>query len=89
MTDGGQHVVTIVHLSLGLRCTKIIVIIWLKIVLYAQSARKRKKSDSVLLKAPTLTEKSKKQRDNTKTPPKFDYTTIPDRLNTVIWGNFE
>ena len=35
------------------------------------SKRKRKRSDSVLSKkAPTLTEKSKKQRVNTKTPPK-------------------
>ena len=38
-------------------------------------------------KAPTPTEKSKKQRDNTKTPQKhFDYTTIVDRLRTVSWG---
>ena len=35
-------------------------------------------------KAPTPTEKSKKQSDNTKTPPKnFDYTTIADRFKTV------
>ena len=50
---------------------KIIVIFWWKIVLYAKNARKRKKSDSVLSKAPTATEKYKKQRDNTKTPPKL------------------
>ena len=41
-----------------------------------------------MTKAPTPTEKSKKQRDNTKTPPKTSiYTTIADRLRTVSWGN--
>ena len=43
-----------------------------------------------MTKAPTPTEKSKKQRDNT--PKKnatknFDYTTIADRLRTVSWKN--
>ena len=40
--------------------------------------------------APTLTEKSKKQRDNIKNATKnFDYTTIADRLTwrTVRWSN--
>ena len=41
-----------------------------------------------MTKAPTPTEKSQKQRDNTKTSPKnFDYKTIADRLSTVSWGN--
>ena len=39
-------------------------------------------------KAPTPTEKSKNQHDNTKNATKnFDYTTIADRLTTVSWGN--
>ena len=39
-------------------------------------------------KASTPLEKSKKQHDNTKVPPKnFDYTTITDRLRTVTWSN--
>ena len=44
---------------------------------------------SPMTKAHTRREKSKKQRDNTKTPPtkNFDYTTIADRLRTVSWGN--
>ena len=42
---------------------------------------------SPMTKAPTLTEKSKKQRDKTKTPPKMGYTTIADRLRTVSSGN--
>ena len=43
---------------------------------------------SPMTKAPTTTEKSKKQRDNTKTPPKnFNYTTIANRLRTVSSGN--
>ena len=38
--------------------------------------------------APTLTEKSKKQRDNIQNATKnFDYTTIVDRLRTVSWSN--
>ena len=42
-----------------------------------------------MTKAPTLTEQSKKQLENTKTTQKknFDYTTIADRLRTVSWGN--
>ena len=43
---------------------------------------------SPMTKAPTPTEKSKKQRDNTKNAIKnFDYTTITDRLRTVSWSN--
>ena len=52
---------------------------------------KRKKEEiwlSPMTEAPTPTEKSKKQRDNTKNATKnFDYTTIADRLRTVSWGN--
>ena len=40
-----------------------------------------------MTKNPTPTEKSKQERDNTKTPPNFDYTTIADRLRTVSLGN--
>ena len=42
-----------------------------------------------MIKAPTPTEKSKKQRDNTKetTYQKLRYTTIADRLSTVSWCN--
>ena len=40
-----------------------------------------------MTKNPTPTEKSKKQRDNTKTPQNFHYTTITDRHRTVSWGN--
>ena len=43
---------------------------------------------SHMTKAPTRTEKSKKQRDNIKNATKnFDNTTIADRLKTVIWSN--
>ena len=43
---------------------------------------------SPTIKAPTPTEKSKTQRDNTKNATKnFDYTTITDRLRTVSWSN--
>ena len=43
---------------------------------------------SPMTNAPTLTEKSKKQRDNMKNATKnFDYTTISDRLRTVSWSN--
>ena len=43
---------------------------------------------SPMTEALTPTEKSKKQRDNTKNATKnFDYTTIADRLRTVNWGN--
>ena len=41
-------------------------------------------------KTPTPTEKSKKQRDNTKknnATKFFDYTTIADLLRTVSWSN--
>ena len=45
---------------------------------------KRKKSDSTLWQnPPTPTEKSNKQREQHKTPPK----TIADRLKTVSRGN--
>ena len=38
--------------------------------------------------APTITEKSKKQRDTIKIATKnFDFTTIADRLMTVSWNN--
>ena len=41
-----------------------------------------------MTKAPTPTEKSKKQLDNIKNATKtFDYTTIADRLWTVSWSN--
>ena len=41
-----------------------------------------------MAKAPTPTEKSEKQCDNTKNGTKnFDYTTITDRLKSVIWSN--
>ena len=41
-----------------------------------------------MTKAPTSTEKSKKnqQSDNTKRHQNFDYTTIADRIRTVIWN---
>ena len=42
---------------------------------------------SPIEKVPTVTETYKKQRDNTKTPPTFDYTTIADRLRTINWSN--
>ena len=51
----------------------------------------RKKEEiwlSPMTEALTPTEKSKKQRDNTKNATKnFDYITIADRLRTVSWGN--
>ena len=41
-----------------------------------------------MTKAHKPTEKSKKQHDNTKSPPKlFDYTMIADRLRAVSWSN--
>ena len=40
-----------------------------------------------MTKASTPTEKSEKQRDNTKHHQNFDYTTIADRLRTVGWSN--
>ena len=41
-----------------------------------------------MTKAPTPTEKSKKQRDNIKNATKnLDYTTIADLLKTVSWSN--
>ena len=41
-----------------------------------------------MTKAPKSTDKSKKQRDNTKNATKnYDYTTITDRLRTVSWSN--
>ena len=50
---------------------------------------KRKRSNPVLWQKTLIpTEKSKKQRDNTKNATKnFDFTTIADRLMTVSWGN--
>ena len=35
----------------------------------------------------TPTENSKQQSENTKTPPKVDYTTIADRHRTFSWRN--
>ena len=44
---------------------------------------------SPMTKAPTPTDKSKKQRDNTKKATKiFDYTTIANRLKTVSWSKW-
>ena len=41
-----------------------------------------------MTKAPTPTEKSKKQRDNINNATNsFDNTTIADRLRTVSWSN--
>ena len=43
---------------------------------------------SPMTKAPTQTEKSKKQRDNIKNATKnFDYITIAEWLRTVSWSN--
>ena len=43
---------------------------------------------SPMRNAPTLTEKSKQQRDNIKNATKnFNYTTIADRLSSVSWSN--
>ena len=40
-------------------------------------------------KAPTPTEMSKRQSDNTNNATKkFDYTTVADRLRTVSWSNY-
>ena len=36
-----------------------------------------------MTKFPTPTEKSKKECDNKKSHPNFDYTTIADRIRTV------
>ena len=44
---------------------------------------------SPMTKAPTQTEMSKGQRDNTNNATKkFDYTAIADRLRTVSWSNY-
>ena len=41
-----------------------------------------------MTKAPTYTEKSKKQRNNIQNATKyFDYTTIADWIRTVSWSN--
>ena len=43
---------------------------------------------SRMTKAPTLTEKSKRQRDNIKDATKnFDFSAIADRPRTVSWTN--
>ena len=39
-----------------------------------------------MTKAPTPTEKSKKQCDNKNAIKNFGYTTITDQLRTVSWG---
>ena len=58
---------------------------------FERSYTKREKEEiwlSPMTEALTPTEKSKKQRDNTKNATKnFDYTTIADRLRTVSRGN--
>ena len=44
---------------------------------------------SSMTKAPTPTEMSKRQSDNTnKASKKFDYRAIADRLRTVSWINY-
>ena len=42
---------------------------------------------SPMTKAPTPTEKSKKQRNNKKRHQNFDYTTSANLLRTVNWSN--
>ena len=65
--------------------------LFLNVCLYFKIHKQEKTEEiwlSPMTKAPTPTEKSKKQRDNTKNATKnFDYTTIADRLRTVSWGN--
>ena len=63
------------------------------ISLMKRTTRGEKRRDlSPMTKAPTHTEKSKKQHDNTKTPSNnSDYTTIADRLRTrtrILLGFF-
>ena len=42
-----------------------------------------------MTKAPTPTELSKGQNDNTNNATKkFDYTAVADRLRTIIWSNY-
>ena len=44
---------------------------------------------SPMTKAPTPTEMSKGQSDNTNNATKkFDYTAVADRLRTVSWSNY-
>ena len=44
---------------------------------------------SLMTKAPTPTEMSKGQSDNTNNATKkFDYTAVADRLRTVSWSNY-
>ena len=44
---------------------------------------------SPMTKAPTQTEMSKGQNDNTKyVTKKFDYRAVADRLRTVSWSNY-
>ena len=53
-------------------------------IMYIYNSIKKKKEEiwlSFMTKAPTATETSKKQRDNTKTPPK---TSITQRLRTDL-----
>ena len=47
----------------------------------------RVKGRDLTQSAPTPTEKSKKQCDNTKRNQIFDYTTIADQLREVSWSN--
>ena len=57
---------------------------------YEEQARAQEKKEEIWLspmtKASTPTENSKKQRDNTKTANKIDYTTIADRLTSVTYS---
>ena len=51
--------------------------------------RKLKRYDSHMTKAPTPTEMSKGQSDNTNNATKkFDYTAVAYRLRTVSWRNY-
>ena len=43
---------------------------------------------SPMTKAPTPTEMSKGQNDNTNVTKKFDYRAVADRLRTVSWSNY-
>ena len=46
-------------------------------------------SPTCITKAPTPTEMSKRQSDNTNNATKkFDYTAVADRLRTVSWSNY-
>ena len=65
---------------------------WYVIVLWAMNVAWEKKEEiwlSPMTKAPTPTEMSKGQSDNTNNATKkFDYTAVADRLRTVSWSNY-